>query len=692
VNYKKKPLTKAEKNALITELQARENQRQEEELQNNLYNSAEESQWQVSDQDENTLILDGWTGTNLNLNDQESTRVGNLVKTTVNWGLDEQGKPIITEDLIRKTDEVGANYRKFSGKRLIFRNCKKLKKIEADCLGLTGIRFEEDCSQLEYLSAYNNEIKILNLVDLEKLKLARISDNKLIAVGVEGCTNLEDLDVRNNKLKELNLDDNTKLIKLNCSQNEIEELKVKDLEQLEFLHCYFNHLLELDCSNLKNLKDLNCHNNIADVIGIGVVGLNKLILKNCESLKKLDVAENRLTALSLWNLHNLKAVSLKENSLKQLTIKNTPNLEFLDFSRQGLFKLNIETKGFTLEKSIPVNFGVWENAGQNLKKLFYTEGAKFWKIASKDNKLEISKEDILKYLPKLKKFEASFGETFDFERYLDKLKKEEKRKKRERAKKKKKKKKNQQSDSAYASDNEEEEIITDPAQLTRNDHEYLLDEFANEPEITIAGEDLMGIMIIDGYQGRKINVGDNYLSYLAVRNCPNLTTLRYAHNALKHDAWYDKNLFNNPKLTIIDNNNWDGGIIWDQASRTQFDQGELKPKITFDKKEESTEAEETLKQILRLIYQAEEALAQGDLKELASLLEQIKEMAQQPIEGISQEKLQAKINDLESRLNTATNQINQSKPMNIALLTLVIVILIWSWKTYLTKILYYENK
>jgi hypothetical protein len=82
-----------------------------------------------------------------------------------------------------------------------------------------------------------------------------------------------------------------------------------------------------------------------------------------------------------------------------------------------------------------------------------------------------------------------------------------------------------------------------------------VEEFANKSEMTIAGEDLIGIMIIDGYQGYKINVGDNYLSYLVVKNCPNLTTLRYAHNALKHDAWYDPKEFNNPNLTIIDNHN-----------------------------------------------------------------------------------------------------------------------------------------
>jgi hypothetical protein len=49
----------------------------------------------------------------------------------------------------------------------------------------------------------------------------------------------------------------------------------------------------------------------------------------------------------------------------------------LDISRQGIGRLNVETRQFTLDKPILTNFGLWENGGQNLKKFFYTEGAKF---------------------------------------------------------------------------------------------------------------------------------------------------------------------------------------------------------------------------------------------------------------------------------------------------------------------------
>jgi hypothetical protein len=283
---------------------------------------------------------------------------------------------------------------------------------------------------------------------------------------------------------------------------------------------------------------LNCHNNIDKY-----EKLNDLELEGCINLEKLDAAENELTSLNLSCHPNLKVVSLKENALQSLEI-NIPKLEFLDASRQRLkSSLPLQISIGSIEvKKIPVftKLIIGKN-NNNLRRLFYTKGATFERklIKAKEDghdsdyeseEIKTDPKSIRKIFPKLQKFECSTGETYDFEEYLDKLRK----KKRAKKLKKAKKEKNKQTDSENQNQNESQ-IITDPSQLT-NDYPDLLDEFGNEPEITIAGEDLMGIMIIDGYQGRKINVGDNYLSYLAVRNCPNLTTLRYAHNALKHDA------------------------------------------------------------------------------------------------------------------------------------------------------------
>jgi hypothetical protein len=100
----------------------------------------------------------------------------------------------------------------------------------------------------------------------------------------------------------------------------------------------------------------------------------------------------------------------------------------------------------------------------------------------------------------------------------------------------------------------QDELQPEPEQQKENENQ---NELENEEELTITNEGLTGTMIFDGFTKlRKINVGNNSLSYLVIKNCPQLHTLRYAHNALRHDAWID----NCPNLTTIDKENYHGGI------------------------------------------------------------------------------------------------------------------------------------
>jgi hypothetical protein len=600
----------------------------------------------------------------------------------------------------KKEEEIAlSNYKKFAGKKLVFKNCANLTKIEADCLDLAGLEIK-NCSQLGAISAYNNKIKSLDLKGLNNLKELKISGNQLSnLINLKDCISLESLDVRNNQLTELDLYDNHKLINLNCGRNFIKELNVSYLEDLKFLHCYFNHLTFLNCSNLRKLADLNCHNNIVSykvsnsMSDIVIDKLSCLLITNCNSLERLDAAENGLTKLSLVNYPNLKIVSLKENQLGSLMIENLPNLEFLDSSRQAFSKLDNAKKKLLIDKTIPTKLTIGKNV-PNLKKLFYTEGATFIKQTPKldenghdsgyeSEEIKTDPKNIRKIFPKLQKFECSTGETHDFEEYLDELRRKKRAKKLKKAKGKFK-----STDSGYSSENNEqtEEIITDPAQLTdKNNYPGLLDEFGNESEITIAGEHLTGIMIIDGYQGRKINVGDNYLSYLVVKNCPNLTILRYAHNALKHNAWYDDN---NPKLKIIDNHNWDGKIIWDQASHDQFEQGELEPKRNFNNpKDKSNQQDEIIAQIILLIEQAEQALQNKDYPKLEQLITQIKELVKQISDSATASRIQNQITKLEQVLPTQNTTANKlpwivGSIITLPIILVIIVLLVKKWASY----------
>ena len=262
--------------------------------------------------------------------------------------------PVIFENLTDKEidftnetefgQDVNENFKKYNGKRLIFRNCTNLKRIEVDCLNLIGLEIE-NCPKLEHLSAYNNRIRELDLSRVKvkphspflsvnnNLKTVYVPYNKqLEIIDLKDCHDLENLNVSGSQIDELDLTNNTKLKHLNCDNTLIRELNIKHLSELETLYCFKCYLSNLDCSGLEKLKDLNFAGNIdyekipflelkkLRSTKILLEGLKKLELKDCWNLEVLDCAENSITKLELSSLKNLNFVSARENSLKQLNI------------------------------------------------------------------------------------------------------------------------------------------------------------------------------------------------------------------------------------------------------------------------------------------------------------------------------------------------------------------------------------
>jgi hypothetical protein len=122
-----------------------------------------------------------------------------------------------------------------------------------------------------------------------------------------------------------------------------------------------------------------------------------------------------------------------------------------------------------------------------------------------------------------------------------------------------------------------------------------------------------------------------------IENCPKL------------DLVYDYKSNDNERAVPID------GQVYDDEQDNP-----LKKEEEQRRREEEKENEISA-QIIRLIAQAEEALAKGDLTTTQELITELKELAEQLNSLINQDKLQAQINDLEKRLATATNQTAQSQ-------------------------------
>lgn len=556
---------------------------------------------------------------------------------------------------ITDTDEDGnvinRNFDLYQGKKVIFRNCPNAKIIKAECLQLQGLKLE-NCPQLEELSAYHNNLTgLLDLRQCPKLKTLNVPYNQLNAIELSNQTELETLNVRNNNLTKLVLRNNSKIKTLICSYNKIRNLRINHCKDLKKIECENNLLESLEFIDLPKLEHISCFGNFRTLFFIAQ-GLNKLVIKNCKSLKFLDCGENSLERLILKDHPELEQVSVKGNNLEALSIEDCPKLGYLDFSLQGDYI--IDQDGLpSICSTRQTYYFTDKQSCQSLERVKFGERTKTYFIEGKQSIPFNPKEDF-KYFPKLTDFGVSnIDDDPDFEAWLDKKKEEreaeEQRKLRE----------------ANPLPTEDENYDPDPEQKKKKNDEIPLCPWvlptskANIKKIDLPHKHLMGKLIIADYPDLTfINVGNNDLEALIIRNCPQLKRLIYAHNNLRES---EAEISGCPKLTSINNYKCQGG--WERPEMTDEEkeafQNQLNEEWGGEEGSSQENQDKILAQIICLIGQAETALEKKDYQELARLVTKIKQLAKQEIQGLNKTELQAKINKWEQALTTQNNVLPQ---------------------------------
>ena len=112
----------------------------------------------------------------------------------------------------------------------------------------------------------NNEMKILDALCVKNLDL----DNKSISdlTGIANFSNLETLSAVNNQLTSVDLSSNLSLVEVNINQNAVSTIDVSSLTALESLKVADNDLINLDVSQNSILNDLDCSNNQLESLNI----------------------------------------------------------------------------------------------------------------------------------------------------------------------------------------------------------------------------------------------------------------------------------------------------------------------------------------------------------------------------------------------------------------------------------------
>ena len=223
----------------------------------------------------------------------------------------------------------------YNNPKLLFLNLSAHKKLKTlDCRhdkkntsdpddkgGITTIILPGEGSELENITAYNNDISSIDFSGCPNLRYINLEGNALIDINVSSLTNLRKLDIRKNHISNLDVSKNTALEKLYCDDNALTELNVFANTELMDLVCSNNQISNLDLTANINITNLSCDGNL----------LKKITVSNMPRLKSLKCGDNQLEEIDLSkNLHLQKFWG--QNNL----------FSFLDFYyNQGLNTIDI---------------------------------------------------------------------------------------------------------------------------------------------------------------------------------------------------------------------------------------------------------------------------------------------------------------------------------------------------------------
>ena len=220
-------------------------------------------------------------------------------------------------------------------------------------------KFLKKIENLKELRLYNdniNDISGLNLLNLDKLKILGLNDNKISEINIiNKLDSLEELWLSNNKINNIDFLEkiNTeKLKKLDLSMNyltDISTFQKINLINLNELLLYKNKIKDIkifENSNLLNLKKLDLSlNNIGD---INVFISDKNIFK---ILQELDLSHNQITNINCFQYikYNYLYQYIKSSKLNALSILNL-SYNHIDISKNNYIiqylhkKLNLKIK------------------------------------------------------------------------------------------------------------------------------------------------------------------------------------------------------------------------------------------------------------------------------------------------------------------------------------------------------------
>lgn len=136
---------------------------------------------------------------------------------------------------------------------------EKTQGLVFDTLDLKGSRFHKLTLKnisISKLDVSHGELDVLNLDNIQGLKILDCSHNKLTSLNLSYNNSLVIIQCNDNRLTSLNISDNKSLRELYCYHNKLSVLNLENCTSLYKIFCSKNNITFLDISSLNDLREL----------------------------------------------------------------------------------------------------------------------------------------------------------------------------------------------------------------------------------------------------------------------------------------------------------------------------------------------------------------------------------------------------------------------------------------------------
>jgi protein phosphatase 1 regulatory subunit 7 len=199
---------------------------------------------------------------------------------------------------------------------------QKVTRLYVDKAGINALTGIKSFSNLEEFGFYDNQITVLDLGGLKKLRSVYGFNNQIQTVNVTGLDNLQTLYLHENKIRVIDVSGLKKLKELKLDKNMLGSIVLNNLPALEEVELSQNLITEFNASGLPGLRKLKLQENRLSALDLG----------SFRQLETADLSENAfLSSLNISGLALLQSLSCTPNRLVNLNMSGTVSLTQLEW-------------------------------------------------------------------------------------------------------------------------------------------------------------------------------------------------------------------------------------------------------------------------------------------------------------------------------------------------------------------------